>query len=301
MSNGTHMNESWHTYEWVMAHIWIRHGTHMNQWVMAHIWMSHGTNVNESWHTYEWVVTQIPYLWGNSADLETQPANNHLCVRARMHACAYVCVCVCVRVCAYVCVRDCVCARTPTFGYVAGRHSPKMNRSTHEWVVSHISMIHVTHVNKSCPTHECVTSHTFPRCHKSCHTHQCVILCIIESCLTHKLVTPHTVPRPSAISHSRIQSVMYTFLLLSVMYAFMCVVCLINVCRLCRCRWLPLLWVMSHTLMRHATHTYGWVMAHILISHGTCMNESWRPNMNESWHTYEYVMTCRHKFRRQRN
>ena len=35
--HGTHMNESWHTYEWVMAHIWMSHGTHMN----------------ESWHTYE--------------------------------------------------------------------------------------------------------------------------------------------------------------------------------------------------------------------------------------------------------
>jgi len=47
MSHGTHMNESWHTYEWVMAHIWMSHGTHMNEschtyeWVMEHIWMCH--------------------------------------------------------------------------------------------------------------------------------------------------------------------------------------------------------------------------------------------------------------------
>jgi len=42
MSHGTHVNESWHTYEWVMAHIWMSHGTHMN----------------ESCHTYEWVMAQ---------------------------------------------------------------------------------------------------------------------------------------------------------------------------------------------------------------------------------------------------
>jgi len=58
----THMNESCHTYEWVMAHIWMSHGTHMNEslhtheWVMAHIWMSHVTHMNESCHTYEWVI-----------------------------------------------------------------------------------------------------------------------------------------------------------------------------------------------------------------------------------------------------
>ena len=45
------MNESWHTYEWVIAHIWRSHGTHMN----------------ESWHTYEWVMSHI--CWGR-----------HLCV-----------------------------------------------------------------------------------------------------------------------------------------------------------------------------------------------------------------------------
>jgi len=26
-------------------------------WVMAHMWMSHGTHMNESWHTYEWIVS----------------------------------------------------------------------------------------------------------------------------------------------------------------------------------------------------------------------------------------------------
>ena len=41
MSHVTHMNESCHTYEWVVSHIF---------------WMSHVTHMNESCHTYEWVM-----------------------------------------------------------------------------------------------------------------------------------------------------------------------------------------------------------------------------------------------------
>ena len=86
MSHGTHMNESWHTYEWVMANIWMSHiqyylysqvptpmshvahmnesapqqmshvahrneSWHLNKWVMSRIWMSHGTLTNESCRT----------------------------------------------------------------------------------------------------------------------------------------------------------------------------------------------------------------------------------------------------------
>jgi len=57
------LDESCHTHEWVMSHIWMSHVTHMNEschtyeWVMSHIRMSHVTYVkrhvthmNESWH-----------------------------------------------------------------------------------------------------------------------------------------------------------------------------------------------------------------------------------------------------------
>ena len=65
MSHVTHMNESCHTYEWVMSHIWMRHVTNMNEschtyeCVMSHIWMSHVTHMNESCQTYEWVMSHI--------------------------------------------------------------------------------------------------------------------------------------------------------------------------------------------------------------------------------------------------
>jgi len=51
------MNGSWHTYEWIMSHIWMSHVTHMNEscrtyeWVMLHIWMRHVTHMSESCHT----------------------------------------------------------------------------------------------------------------------------------------------------------------------------------------------------------------------------------------------------------
>jgi len=44
MSHGTHINESCHTCECVMAHMR----------------MSRGTYMNESWHTCEWVMAQSP-------------------------------------------------------------------------------------------------------------------------------------------------------------------------------------------------------------------------------------------------
>ena len=39
--DGTHMNESWHTHEWVMPHTWMGH---------VSLWMSHITRMNESCH-----------------------------------------------------------------------------------------------------------------------------------------------------------------------------------------------------------------------------------------------------------
>jgi len=72
MSHVTHMNESCHTYEWVMSHVWMSHGTHINvsYFSCEHIWMSHVTilrshtsHVNESclmissqlWYIYKYM------------------------------------------------------------------------------------------------------------------------------------------------------------------------------------------------------------------------------------------------------
>ena len=65
MSRVTHMNESCHTRECVTSHKWMSHVTHTNESchtyesVMSHIWMSHATHMNETCHTYEWVMSNI--------------------------------------------------------------------------------------------------------------------------------------------------------------------------------------------------------------------------------------------------
>jgi len=63
MSRVTHMNESCHTYEWLTSPVCMNHVTHMIQscrayeCVMQHIQMSHTTHRNELCHTYAWVMT----------------------------------------------------------------------------------------------------------------------------------------------------------------------------------------------------------------------------------------------------
>jgi len=60
-----HMNESCHTYDWVMPHVWMSHITHMNEscnayeGVMSRIWMSHVTHINVSCLSYEWVMPHM--------------------------------------------------------------------------------------------------------------------------------------------------------------------------------------------------------------------------------------------------
>jgi len=58
MSHVTHINGSCHTYEWVMSYEWLRSG-HTYKWAIAHMWMSHVPHMDESCHTYEWVISHI--------------------------------------------------------------------------------------------------------------------------------------------------------------------------------------------------------------------------------------------------
>ena len=73
MSPVTHMNESCHTYEWVMSHIWMSPVTHMNEschtyeWVTSRAIPSHCTlhsrvppqNKRHSHSTYDWVMSRL--------------------------------------------------------------------------------------------------------------------------------------------------------------------------------------------------------------------------------------------------
>jgi len=54
------MNESWHTYQWVMAH--INESWHTYQWFTPSVSIMARSHMNESWHTYQWVVAHIPMI-----------------------------------------------------------------------------------------------------------------------------------------------------------------------------------------------------------------------------------------------
>jgi len=80
MSHVTCANESCHMCEWVMSCIsredtlkYAKTLPKMSmpyltcEWVLAHIWMSHGTHMNESLHTYEWVMARTRMGHGNES------------------------------------------------------------------------------------------------------------------------------------------------------------------------------------------------------------------------------------------
>ena len=139
MCHGAHRHESWRkmqvcqrthtnlahiwrraTHEWVMSHLWNRHGTRMEMsnhihytviphigirnvthtkgsWhtyrcVIPHTWMSHGTmpQMNESWHnaTHEWVMTQC-HTWMHDSILfikDSSPYFNSFLQRFSVHS-----------------------------------------------------------------------------------------------------------------------------------------------------------------------------------------------------------------------
>ena len=76
MSHGTHMDESWQMYEWVMAHTYIGH---------PHVWMSHGTHItNTHWKYRDYLQPAPCEQW--------DPHSSSLVV---LPVCVYFCVCVC--------------------------------------------------------------------------------------------------------------------------------------------------------------------------------------------------------------
>jgi len=111
------VNESCHTYEWVMSHIWMRHVTHTNEschsygWVMLHIRMSHATHTNaschadmlwtshvnytnESYYIYECVMTcrggWLRQQWRSSIVDESRHMNKWVMSHIRMSQVSYI-------------------------------------------------------------------------------------------------------------------------------------------------------------------------------------------------------------------
>jgi len=87
------MNESCHTYEWVMSHIWMSHVTHMNEschtyeWGMSHTWMHQVPHMNESCHTYEWVMSHIWMSHVTHMDASSPTSCTLVCTKSNIWMC----------------------------------------------------------------------------------------------------------------------------------------------------------------------------------------------------------------------
>jgi len=159
------MNESCHTYKWVMWHIWMSHVTHTNEscdtyeWVMSHIQMSHVTHMNESCHTYKWGMTQVKSIEDEMhlfEDVEFTSMNeswhtdewvvSHICMNESCHTYEWVMAhrwvgCV-TQVVSHICIwmshmhewRICMNESCHTYAWVMA----------HEWAMSYVCMSHGT-------------------------------------------------------------------------------------------------------------------------------------------------------------
>jgi len=159
------------TFEWVMSQIWMSHVTHMNEpcrtfeWVMSHIWMSHVEHLNASVRRQH-----------RRSPLPTTCDSKHMTWHIWM-------------------------SHVNTLKWVTSHIC--MSDVTHEWVMSHIWIIHVTHLNESCHTYEWVISHIWmshiTHMNESCHTYEWVMSHIWTSHVTPLNDACRWLPGPSPL------------------------------------------------------------------------------------------------------
>ena len=136
-----------------------------------------------------------------------------------------------------MCVCVCVCINTGGDVKELGMQVNETALCMYEWVMSHIWMSHVTHMNESCHTYEWVMSHIWmshvTHRNESSHTYEWVMSHICISHVTHMNESCHTYE--CVKSH---------------------------------------VWMSQVTHMNESCHTYEWVMLHIWMSHVTHTNKS---------------------------
>jgi len=76
MRHGTHMNGSWRTHEWVMAHVWMSHGTHTNTILHHHVELLDVSRWVGSW-IGGWVVGCEHLLSTNTPDDSNTPLSTN--------------------------------------------------------------------------------------------------------------------------------------------------------------------------------------------------------------------------------
>jgi len=150
MSHGAHMNESCHTYEWVMSHIWMSHVTHMN----------------ESCHTYKWVMSHKCMI--------------HVSFICHLYVLWYTSMSHIIDLCdmthSYLILQH-TATHCNTLQHINGFF---MSTMSHMWkgFMSRIRMSDGKNMNESCRTYEYATSRkqlkNITHVHESCHTYQIV-------------------------------------------------------------------------------------------------------------------------------
>jgi len=297
MRHVTRMNESYHSYEWVMSHIWMSHHTNVivlcctYEWAMAYICtgalyvlsphdnIRPGTHLNKSYIQMIYVTLIRMRLQHTTTLVLVLRHATRLYANESYHIREYVTSHKFVSLGTQLRMEALACLNESCHKYLYVRH-------TYEWVMSHTWMNPDTHMSESCHTCECVTSHVW----MSWMSHVTSIKepwHIIASFISHIWMSHVTHMNESCHAYE---------------------------------------WVMSRIWMSHVTHmneschTYEWVMSHMWIRHVTQMCESehtiahvgprmsewvmsqiwicpsqiWMSHvthMNECWHTYECVMS----------
>ena len=210
----TNMNESCHTYKWVLRHKWTHHVTHINEsfhtcrWVTTHVCMRHVTHINESWYTYgvatvsriNKIVGLFCRIWSLLYASFAKEPYNLIDPTNQSHPIWM----------SQVALMDESCH---TCEWVSS-HIRMDHVHTYKWVMSHVWISHLTRMDEPCPhiwmshvtrmnesrhhvhTHEWVTSscpHTWMShvTHMVWYTHEWVITLIDESYHTYELVSSH--------------------------------------------------------------------------------------------------------------
>jgi len=142
-----HINESRHTYEYVMSY----------EWVMSHVWMwwmSHVTQMNESCYAYERVIYTLQeysescpscVTWMRHATHMNASRNTYECVT--QHAWLR-----------HATHMNASCDMNVSI------HTYERPRRTYECAMSHIQMRPVACINTPCHTYKLAMSHTRARC-----------------------------------------------------------------------------------------------------------------------------------------
>ena len=168
----------------------MKESCHKYERVVSHIWMSHVTHTNESFHTsvQEDTKRKVKRHYVNVGDMT--PSNTRHVSFWLIHLRG-------VRDWFISRVRDSSICRTwhfpihdITYFHVWHDVFTCMTRFVYEWVMSHMWMSHVTHMNESCHTYEWVMSRIWmshvTHMNESCHTYD-----TIRSCAQYESVIWH--------------------------------------------------------------------------------------------------------------